>query len=89
MDTWTLKKGYPVVNVERLKDNQLSITQKWFLLNPLNKQQNMSDYSNYKWFVPFTFTSKNKPNFDFESRPTWFKPTEDKSRNLFSSCSAW
>lgn len=80
MDTWTLRKGYPVVKIERLdSSNQLSVTQKWFLLNPLNKLKDTVEYNDYRWFVPFTFTTKNNPNFDFESNTTWFEPTQDKS----------
>ena len=35
MDTWTLKKGYPVVMIDRdYENNKAKLTQKWFLLNP-------------------------------------------------------
>ena len=79
MDTWTLQKGYPVVYVERRTNdtNQLIVTQKYFLLNPLNTlQNNQTEYNKYKWFVPFTFTSRAKPNFTFESKTQWLKPDQ-------------
>jgi aminopeptidase N len=78
MDTWTLKKGYPVLHVNRTFNN-MSVTQKWFLLNPTS---NSTDKEDYKWFVPFTYTSKNEADFNFEKSPTWLKPT-DSFRNIF------
>ena len=85
MDTWTLQKGYPVVYVTRTNNgNQLSVTQKYFLLNPLNTiQNNASEYNKYKWFVPFTFTSRASPNFTFESKTQWLKPNEQMCKLLF------
>ncbi|CAF0711353.1 unnamed protein product [Brachionus calyciflorus] len=82
MDTWTLKKGYPVVHVERdYLNNQIKLSQKWFLLNPTNKIQYTDEYKNYKWYVPFTYTSKDNADFDFETRPNWLKP-DDKELTL-------
>ena len=71
----TLKKGYPVVQVER-NLNELTITQKRFILNPLNT---FEAYDDYKWFVPFTFTTQNESDFSFEKAPTWLKPTDSNS----------
>ena len=81
MDSWTLKKGYPVVSIER-KINQnnstltLNVKQDYFLLNSMSKLKSSSLFSQIKWFVPFTFTTKSDANFDFESRPHWLKPDE-------------
>ncbi len=78
MNTWTLQKGYPVVHVKRLSPTQLSVSQKYFLLNPLNSLQsntNTTEYDSYKWYVPFTYTTKVNPNFDFESETQWLKPS--------------
>ena len=78
MDSWTLKMGYPVVDINRIVNNEsvkLILKQKWFLLNPLSKlfsQHNI--YDNYKWYIPFTFTTKNEMKFEFESKPYWMKP---------------
>lgn len=80
MDTWTLRKGYPVVSVERdYTNNKLIVTQKWFLLNPENLIQNTSEYNEYRWYVPFTYTTKTEENFNFENKPTWLKPQDAKS----------
>jgi hypothetical protein len=83
MDSWTLKKGYPVVQVDRisssnLSDSNLKVKQSWFLLNQCSKSQNASFYENYKWFVPFTYTTKSSLNFDFERKPFWLKPNESE-----------
>lgn len=81
MDTWTLQKGYPVINVMRdYNAKTMKLTQKWFLLNPTNKIQNTPEYAKYKWFVPFTFTSKETQDFDFESRPQWIKPNDTEGK---------
>ena len=81
MDTWTLKKGYPVVQIDRTRGAEMIISQKWFLVNPLNTvKNNLTEYNKYKWFVPFTFTTKNIRNFNFETKPTWLKPNDTESK---------
>lgn len=77
MDTWTLQKGYPVVQVNR-NGNSLHIAQKWFLLN--NIGENVKDLNENKWYVPFTFTTKNELNFDFESKTQWLKPNQTERK---------
>lgn len=80
MDTWTLRKGYPVVSVERnYSNNEIVLTQKWFLLNPENHVQNTSEYKEYRWYVPFTYTTDQELNFNFENKPQWLKPDEQTS----------
>ena len=81
MDTWTLKKGYPLVTVTtRRQDNSLRVKQEWFLLNRLSRNKKLEDesklYANYKWYVPFTFTTKTQGMFSFESKPYWLKPND-------------
>lgn len=73
MDTWTLKKGYPVVHVKR-NFNTLHINQRWFLLNPLNKIEKTRKYLRTKWFVPITFTTDREKDFKFEKKPIWLRP---------------
>lgn len=81
MDTWTLKKGYPVVTVTRdYTNNKINLKQKWFLLNPNNSAQHSSRYATYKWYVPFTFTTQENPDFSFEKRPIWLKPEDEESK---------
>ena len=77
MDTWTLQKGYPVVYLDTKysTDNEtiISIKQNWFLLNNLNKT---NETNKYKWYIPFTYTTSNELNFNFESKPIWLKPND-------------
>ncbi len=79
MDTWTLKMGYPVVDVQRSDDNKLRLSQRWFLLNPLNTIQNTSEYRETRWYIPFTYTTKEELDFDFEKRPIWFSKDNSES----------
>jgi aminopeptidase N len=83
MDTWTLQKGYPLVTVTR-KNNKIHLTQRYFLLNPLNTIENTPEYAKFQWFVPFTFTTQNELNYDFEERPTWLKPSQTEGDFLFN-----
>jgi aminopeptidase N len=77
MDTWTLRKGYPVVYVERNQTaNTLTFKQDWFLLNPLNTVR-PDEKAEYKWYVPFTYTTKSKPDFNLTQNVTWIKPQDD------------
>ncbi len=78
MDTWTLQKGYPVITCTRLLHSEnntltLKLTQKWFRLNSNNRNSN----EEHKWYVPFTFTTSDQMNFDFESEPHWLKPGDE------------
>lgn len=93
METWTLKKGYPVVNVHRLTNNNglvLNVSQKWFLLNPSSKVKGSKNFNETKWYVPFTFTTKSDKKFDFESRPYWLdNQSEYKIIDVSASPSDW
>lgn len=83
MDTWTLKKGYPVVMVERdYWNNRATLSQKWFLLN-LNNQSTGSIESTQKWYIPFTYTTQKDSigSFTFESRPYWLRPDDNNKGN--------
>ena len=89
MDSWTLKKGYPVLHINREQTNsstKLNITQQWFLLNPASNIYKQKDvYDSYQWCIPVTYTSKSKLNFDFESKPFWLKPNDTERKSLFIS----
>lgn len=93
METWTLKKGYPVVNVHRMVNHNimtLNISQKWFLLNPFSKNIGSKKYNQTKWYVPFTLTTKSDPKFDFESRPYWLdNQSQYKIVELSASSNDW
>ncbi|CAF0815629.1 unnamed protein product [Brachionus calyciflorus] len=90
MDTWTLRKGYPVVTVIRdYTNNKMSLKQNWFLLNPNNSVQYTDEYAKYRWYIPFTFTQKENPNFDFETRPIWLKPEDLETKIDVSNSDGW
>lgn len=84
MDTWTLQKGYPVVQVDRAGD-KIKLNQRWFLLNPFSnalQAQNLNEYNKRKWFVPFTYTTRSNGTFSFEARPVWLKPADKDRKHL-------
>lgn len=69
MDTWTLQKGLPFLTVTRnYKDKGIQVTQKRFGLDSSNKTEDEA-----LWWVPITFTTSNKLNFN-DTKPTyWMK----------------
>lgn len=79
MDTWTLQKGYPIVTATR-SGNQVRVKQNWFLLNPLNSVQKTDLYNRSRWFIPFTYTTKEQLNWSFESKPSWFRPEQQECK---------
>ena len=77
MDTWTLKKGYPVVMIDRdYENNKAKLTQKWFLLNP---EKQYAIEGTQKWYIPFTHTTQRGliNSFTFEAAPYWLKPEDN------------
>lgn len=58
MNAWVYKAGYPLVNVKLNNDNSITITQKRFLRNNMN-HDNETLYS-----IPITYAT-NKFNTDF------------------------
>ena len=83
MDTWTLQKDYPVVTITR-NNNQLTLTQKWFLLNPLNTVQCTSEYDSYIWYIAFTYTTKQQQNWNMETPPNWFLKDQQQRKNILN-----
>ena len=80
MDTWTLKKGYPVVMIDRdYENNKAKLTQKWFLLNP----EQFAIEETQKWYIPFTHTTQrgSMKSFTFEATPYWLKPEDNEGTN--------
>lgn len=80
MDTWTLQKGYPLLTITRENNNRLSLKQNWFLLNPQNTVQNTMEYKNYRWYIAFTYTTKEKLDWNMEAKATWFKPEDEQCK---------
>ncbi|XP_048749587.1 aminopeptidase N-like isoform X4 [Ostrea edulis] len=65
MDTWTLQMNYPVVKVTVMADGNVRITQKRYLRDygSTDPGKYVSPF-NYKWEIPFTFTTKSNPKFN-------------------------
>ncbi|XP_052090870.1 uncharacterized protein LOC127727793 [Mytilus californianus] len=79
MDTWTLQMNYPVVMVTATS-NGLRISQKRYLSNPDAKDPGKyTSPFNYKWQIPFFYTTSKELNFNkTASDITWIKTeTED------------
>ncbi|XP_023035875.2 uncharacterized protein LOC6650874 [Drosophila willistoni] len=58
METWTVQMGLPVVTIEKISDTEYKLTQKRFLANP-NDYNEDHDYSefNYRWSIPITYAT--------------------------------
>ncbi|XP_037773440.1 aminopeptidase N-like [Penaeus monodon] len=75
MDTWTLQKGYPVIHVKRSLDGTSAIlTQERFLVE---RSTNSSNSTDYKWWVPLTYTTQSEANFNQTQAKLWMKDSED------------
>ncbi|XP_032687648.1 putative aminopeptidase-2 [Odontomachus brunneus] len=72
MDTWTTKAGYPVVSVAINDEGVLHVTQERFFLRNLNKTS-----TDITWWVPLTWTSQSKSNFDNTTTKYWLSTKED------------
>ncbi|XP_063609327.1 LOW QUALITY PROTEIN: aminopeptidase N-like [Penaeus indicus] len=74
MDTWTLQKGYPVIHVKRSKDGTSALlTQERFRVE---RSTNSSNITDYKWWVPLTYTTQSEANFNQTQAKLWMKESE-------------
>lgn len=74
MDTWTLQTGFPVLKVNRdYGRHQIKFEQeRFFLINSTN-----SSKENPLWWIPITYTSRDRMNFT-DTKPTyWLKATKN------------
>lgn len=68
MYTWTLQTGFPLVTVTRNYDNNSAfVTQVRFMLG------NNTDTNNSLWWVPLTYTSQDKLDFENTHPMHWLK----------------
>ncbi len=70
MDPWTLKKGYPVVNITRTSPTQFIVRQQRFMTNSEEDINNES----YLWPISLSYFSHNvsgnhlmKPNTSYDT----------------------
>ena len=61
MDTWTLQKGLPVVNVARTSATSATADQARFLLGPADP----ADPLPYKWWVPISYAGETRSPSSF------------------------
>ncbi|XP_063230526.1 uncharacterized protein LOC134535382 [Bacillus rossius redtenbacheri] len=85
MDTWTTQMGYPLVTVTRdYSTGVVTVEQERFLLHTSTSS---SDYHDYKWWIPLTYTSKTIANFANTTPAAWL-PAENSQISIVSSASA-
>lgn len=85
MNTWIRQMGHPIVNIKRINNTAISLTQKQFLLDP-TQQSEPSPYG-YKWWIPFTYSIESSGSYNpsifslnlenLYNRIEWFRPDED------------
>jgi len=85
MDTWTLQMGYPVVDVNFNADGTADLKQERFLLV---KNENSTDKHDYKWWIPISYTSQDRPNFE-ETKPAVWMDSASKRMTDMPPMSAW
>lgn len=89
MDTWTLQTGFPVVTVTRnYQTGGASITQDRFMLQ--NSSKVTTTEPEPLWWIPITYTSEKKLNFE-RTRPShWMKAERSITlENLSADVSEW
>lgn len=71
MDTWTLQTGFPIVTVIRnYPDKSAHLSQQRFLL--LGNDNNTNEQY---WWIPITYTTQQKPDFNNTNTTLWIKKT--------------
>ena len=79
MNSWLEQEGTSIISVQRdYENNIVKITQN-SSVNPINK-----------WYVPLSFTSSNKLNFNDTKPFTWLTPLDsEKMFSIESNASEW
>ncbi|XP_042891238.1 aminopeptidase N-like [Penaeus japonicus] len=73
MDTWTLQKGFPVIQVVRSSNGtSATISQERFRF-----AKNSAEIPDHKWWVPLTYTSQSEADFNRTQAALWMKASED------------
>ncbi|XP_015435663.1 PREDICTED: uncharacterized protein LOC107191201 [Dufourea novaeangliae] len=71
MNSWTTQPGYPVVHVS-IQENRIQLQQKRFLIDQGKANSNTS-----LWYVPITWTSLSKPDFNDTTPKYWLNIAKD------------
>ena len=68
------------IKIESENLDIIKLSQKWFILNRNNSfNNNQTEYRKRKWYIPFTYTTKNESYFEFQSgnNTAWLTPKDD------------
>lgn len=89
MDTWTLQTGFPLVTVNRdYKKGGATIIQERFMLQ--NSTSSISVESMPRWWIPITYTSEKKLNFNKTQPSHWMRAEKSLIiSDLDASSSEW
>ncbi|XP_047472757.1 aminopeptidase N-like isoform X1 [Penaeus chinensis] len=77
MDTWTLQKGFPVIQVTRSFEGTSATISQGHILQLSSEERNISNTHDSKWWVPLTYTCRNRTNFNRTQAMVWMKASED------------
>ena len=83
MNTWTLKRGYPILNVLRFYQNgtelkNINLAQEPFVLE---KSKEATEYATSKWWIPVIYTTAGGHLNSTKPR-IWLKPNDDSKDNI-------
>ncbi|XP_059161761.1 uncharacterized protein LOC131944899 [Physella acuta] len=85
MDTWTLQMNYPVVKLQRSYNSvtKLLVSQKRYLedYNAVDPGKYVSPFG-YKWNIPITITTSEKPNFSQTDKDVLWLHTHEESKEI-------
>ncbi|XP_047471486.1 aminopeptidase N-like [Penaeus chinensis] len=82
MDPWTLQKGFPVVRLARSADRTSGIiTQEHFL----SENRNLSDTHDYRWWIPLSFTTRSRVDFNRTQIMVWMRDYWESLNVTYSS----
>ncbi|XP_048768229.2 aminopeptidase N-like [Ostrea edulis] len=90
MDTWILQQNYPVVKVTFTNSN-IRVEQSRFVLG--NASDGYPSQFNFRWTIPFTFTSSQDPSYD-NNTIYWLNKTDaaasfDWSNSINTNTGEW
>lgn len=82
MDIWTTRAGYPVMSVS-VNGEGIRVAQQRFLLRNLEETP-----TNVTWWVPLTWTTQSKPNFNDTATKYWLH-TKEHTINVKANPKEW
>lgn len=83
LKSWTEQAGYPYVTVQR-RENGIHISQKKFLISGEAEEEPATT-----WWVPITYTTKNRINFDDTAPKVWLRNIAEDDIELTLADDEW